>query len=282
MNRLTGPHRLRRLPTAAVALVSLLGGPLVGCEAESADPTLACRELKAEVSVFDARFVGEAQGGKAVAFVQAAKDLVWASNTLEQEVASACRRIGLDIGLGAHEMPPEPGPGGGAAGICNAVNRRFELIQRSQGLRSWVTVAAPQCQPNASAWSRCASACDPSRDPQCHLLCRLHANVHAECDTTHVRVRPARDDTLPPQIMNTLQANLGALIHAQLAYGQRLAPDALALNELAALLPPTVQSSSADLRDCVAAGRDVANDATRRIRVSERAATDLLARVQGF
>lgn len=269
------PRRWRHASWIAVVLAAW--ATLSGCSAKNGSAELACRELKPEVSALEASY-----GGKAAAFVQASKDMVWASTTLEQEVASACHRIGADIGLAEQEMPPEKGPGGAAAGICNAVNKRLDLIQRSQGLRTWITIAAPECQANQKAWTRCATVCDVARDPQCNLLCRVHANVHALCDQAQVRVRPARDEAVPPQIMNTLQANLGTLVHAQVSIGQRLAPDAMALNQIGAALPQMVSGQSSDVVDCVGAGNDVGKDATRRIRVSERAASDLIARVQGY
>lgn len=272
--KLPSPRRRRPFFWAAAVLAAAAGW---SCSAKNGSAELACPELKPEVSALEASL-----GGKTAAFVQASKDMVWASTTLEQEVASACRRIGADIGLGAHEMPPEKGPGGAAAGICNAVNKRLDLIQRSQGLRTWITIAAPECQANQNAWTRCASVCDVSRDPQCNLLCRVHANVHADCDQAQVRVRPARDEAVPPQIMNTLQANLGALVHAQVSIGQRLAPDMAALNQIGAALPQMMAGQSSDVLDCVGAGNDVGRDAARRIRVSERAASDLIARVQGY
>jgi hypothetical protein len=251
-----------------------------GCSAKSGGSDFSCDELKPEVSALESTYGGAAQRSKTAAYVQASKDIVWASSTLENEVASACRRIGADLGLQDHEMPVEKGPGGAAAGICNAVNRRIDLIQRSQALRTWVTIAAPSCRANQNAWTRCASVCDTNRDPQCGLMCRVHADVHAECDEAQVRVRPARDGNVPPQILNTFQANLGTLVHAQMAIGERLSPDVAALNQVAALL--TQQTSSGTAKECVGAAQEVSKDATRRIRTSTRAAADLVARIQGY
>ncbi len=277
----------RRAAAAASVFARCLlvgGGALlsVACsDAKSGDVTAACHALKPEVSALETRFSSDpVSNGKTAAFVQASKDVLWASNTLEHDVAAACQRIGTDLGLAEHEMKADKGTGGFASGICNAVSKRLDLMQRAQGLRTWVTIAAPECQYSQNAWARCGTICN-IQDPQCNLLCRIHANVHAACDQTQVRVRPARDQAVPPELMSTLAANLTSLVHAQIAIGKRIAPYALALNQQATVLTGMLGDAGSDAADCVRASTDAAKEAARRFRTSERAASDLLARVQG-
>lgn len=259
----------------------MLGLATWGCSAKSAKGADACEELKPELSALQASYTGNAVlNGKTAAFVQAAKDIVWASNLLEHDVAAACQRMGADLGLGEDEMQADKGPGGFASGYCNAVSKRLDLIQRNEGLSTWVTIAAPECVANQNAWSRCGTVCNV-QDPQCNLLCRIHANVHARCDEAQVRVRPGRTGQIPPQVMATLSANLASLVNAKIAVGERLSPDTTAITQMAAMMPQTVESASGDARACVGAGSDVSKDAARRMRISLRAADDLLARVEG-
>ena len=269
--------QLAALATTAVSLAAVLGA--TGCSSSSAE-TPSCRELDPEVSALEAKFGGGAFGPKTAAYVQSAKDLAWASNRLEQDVAAACRRIGNDIGLGAQEMPNDKGPGGEASGICNAVNARFAMIQRQEGLRVWVTITAPTCVSNQNAWNRCSTVCNPA-DPQCNALCKIHANVHAKCQQAQVRVRPARGSTVPPYIMSTLQANLASIVHGQAAIAERLRPDVVLHAQAGAGLPGLMAGASSDTLDCVGAGSEVSNQAARRLRISNRAATDLLVTLQG-
>jgi hypothetical protein len=237
--------------------------------------------MKPERSALDASYTSNpVANGKTAAFVQATKDLVWASNTLEHDVAAACQRIGTDLGLAPNEMPPDKGPGGYASGICNAVNKRLDLIQRTQGLNTWVTIAAPKCRPNRNTWSRCGAVCNV-QDPQCNLLCRVHANVHADCDRAQVRIRAGRTGALPPRVQTTLSANLPSLVHARIAIAERLAPDMTAVSQVAAMMPQAMANAGGDVKACIGAGSEATKDAARRFRISERAASDVLARVQG-
>lgn len=276
------PHKATSSPGLVILATLLAVSAPTSCSSpKTGSVTDACKQLQPEVSALEASFSSNpVTNGKTAAFVQASKDILWASNTLEHDVAAACQRIGTDLGLTEQDMQADKGPGGFASGICNAVNKRLDLIQRTEGMRTWVTIAEAECVPNQNAWARCGTVCNP-QDPHCNLMCRAHANVHATCDQTQVRVRAARDLPVPPQIMNTLTANLTSLVHAQVTIGKRLAADALALNQVAAVLPGTLGDAGGDVKDCVGAGGDASKEAARRMRTSERAASDVLARIQG-
>jgi len=213
-------------------------------------------------------------------FVQAAKDVAWSSTTLEQEVASACRRIGADIGVPWSEMASLKGPGGGAIGACDPVIIRLHRIL-AEGMRLWVTVGAPVCRANDNAWRRCAARCDARCDPTCSVACRVHAQVHADCTSAHVRVRAMQGADLPyaDRLIATLQANLPTMVHAQLAMGERLAPEIAALQQAGRAAGVNLRESKA--ADCLAASRSEIANATKRTRLSIRASDDFANRSQG-
>jgi hypothetical protein len=266
-------------PTLGLTL--LLPLTVGGCGLSGKIGTAACPALRPEVSALDTKMSANAQvDGKVRAFVQASKDMAWVSGQLEAEVASACRRIGADLGIPPHQMQPSKGLGGAAAGACEPVAATIDAILR-QGIRLWITVVPPQCQANASAMSRCGGACNVSADAECAASCQAHANVHASCKPAHVGVRVMQGADQAGALVATLQANLPSLIHAQMALGQRLANDAKVVAQVGANLPKVVGNAGAQALACIGAGADVAAKASVRLNVSLRASTTVTARVQG-
>lgn len=241
----------------------------------------ACPALSPEVSALDASFSSNPQvNAKVRAFVQASKDMAWISGQLEGEVASACRRMGADLGIPPHQMQPSKGPGGAAAGACEPVAQTIDAILR-QGIRLWITVVPPECQANASAMGRCNGVCNMQSDAECAASCQAHANVHASCRPAQVSVRVAQGQEMAGKLVATLQANLPSLINAQLSIGQRLANDAKTVAQVGGNLPRIVGNASAQALACIGAGADIAAQATVRLNVSVRASATVTTRVQG-
>ncbi len=269
-------HRI----VAATALTCLFGAS-VSCGVSGKIGAAACPALGPDAATLDTNFTSDPRAnGKIRAFVQAAKDITWASGLLEAEVGSACRRIGVDLGISPHEMQPRKGPGGAAAGPCDVVAARIDAILR-QGIRPWVTVVPPTCQANASAYGRCSGVCDVNSDAECNASCRAHANVHAACEPAQVSVRASDNAAEAAALISTLQANLPALVHAQMALGHRLLGDAKVLAQVGASLPKLVGNAGGQALACVGAAADAAASATVRINVSVRASTNITARVGG-
>ena len=157
---------LAPLMMSAAAFLSLSAS---GCGITGKLGAAACPALRLESSALDTNFSANAQlNGKVATFVQAAKDMAWASGQLEAEVSSACRRIGTDLGVPPHEMRPRKGPGGASAGACTAVSARIDAIMR-QGIRLWVTVtphnARPTPTPTRAAPVAATSTATPSAAP---------------------------------------------------------------------------------------------------------------------
>jgi len=243
--------------------------------------TAACPALRPGVAALDAQFSANAQiNGKVRAFVQATKDIGSVSAQLEAEVTNACHRIGADLGLAPGQMQPRKGAGGAAAGACDAVAMRIDAILR-QGVSLQVTVQPPQCQANASAQARCAGACDVNNDAECRASCQAHANVHASCQPAQVSVRAGHGAERAGQLITTLQANLPALVHAQIALGQRIVNDAKVVAQIGSNLPRIVGKAGAQALACIGAAADVAAQATVRINVSVRASANVSGRVTG-
>ncbi|MEZ4446178.1 MAG: hypothetical protein R3B72_44285 [Polyangiaceae bacterium] len=266
--------------TGTVGLL-LMAAAVGGCGVGGKLGAAACPALKPEASAFDANFSANAAvNGKLRAFTQSAKDMAWISGQMEAEVASACRRMGLDLGIPAQEMQPQKGLGGAAAGACEPVAATIDAILR-QGIRLWVTVVPPECQANASAASRCAGVCDMSSDNECRATCTAHANVHAACRPAQVSVRVMQGAEQAGALVATLQANLPALIHSQLALGQRLSSDAQVVAQVGKALPRVVGDAGAEALACIGAGADLAAQASVRLNVSMRASLTVSSRVTG-
>jgi hypothetical protein len=266
-------------PPLSIGLVLALA-VLAGCNGSKTAGVAACAELGAEADTLDASFSSDAlANGRVRAFVQAAKDSVWTAATLEQEVADACRRIGHDIGLTDGHMRPANGPGGFAAGACEPVALSLDTAIR-QGLRLWVTIQPPTCTPNGNAWNRCASRCDANRDPDCSASCHAHANVHATCEPARVSVRAMHGGENAGPLLATLQANLPTLVHAQVAFGQRLQPEVQTVAQVGARLRRSVVDAGGKAADCAGAGADAVGQAMMGLSVSLRASTLVTSRLQ--
>jgi hypothetical protein len=212
--------------------------------------------------------------------VQAAKDMAAVSQQLEAEATAACQRMGADLGLGPAQLQPRQGPGGAAAGACEAVGVAIDGILR-QGVQVRATVQPPVCQANAQAQARCGASCDVSTDAECRASCQAHADVNASCTPAVVTVQASQSAALALRLVQTLQANLPTLIHAQVTLGQRLVGDAKVVAQVGTQLPNLVGNAGAQALACVAAAADVAASASVRIEVSVRASASVSGRVGG-
>jgi hypothetical protein len=265
----------------ALAFLVPMALATMSCGASGKLGVAACPALSPEMSALDGNFSSNPQlNGKVRTFVQAGKDLQWASSQLEAEVASACQRIGTDIGIPIHQMQANRGPGGAASGACEAVQLRIDAILR-QGIRLWITVTPPRCQANANAHGRCAGACDVNADAECRASCQAHANVHATCEPAQVSVRAMQGGEQAGPLIATLQANMPSLVNAQLALGQRIMEDAKVITQVGKHLPQVIANAGAAALACVGAGADAAANASVRINVSVRASANLSSRIGG-
>jgi hypothetical protein len=268
--------------SAVVLRSSLLGAWLLacgGCGPKSAGAS-PCAELSPEASAFEARFADDPRlNARAAVFVQAAKDLGWASAALEQEVAGACQRVGRDVGLTPAELAPQDGPGGVALGACDPVNARVEAILRA-GVRPWLTVTPPECAANAGAAARCAARCDVRVDPYCAASCKAHGGAHASCTEARVGVRLLRGEDQVAAFVATLEANLPSLVEARFRLEQLIAPDTTMLLQAAARLRADFAGES-HAEACAGASTDLLIAATKRNRLVLRTSGDILARIAG-
>lgn len=119
----------------------------------------------------------------------------------------------------------------------------------------------------------------PSADAECQASCRAHADVNASCTPAQVMVRGTANTEMAMRLGNTLQANLPALLHAELALGRRLIQDAQVVGQVGAQLPRMVGQAGAHAIACVGAAADAAASASVRINVSVRASAGVTGRV---
>lgn len=241
----------------------------------------ACPALRPESSTLDESFgTDERVNAKLRPFLQAAKDVDWASTQVEHLAAGACRRIGQDLGLGDVAMQPMAGPGGVAAGACGPVVQRIDAVLR-EGVRLWITYAPAQCRPNMDAWNRCGGRCDVQGDVECRASCQAHANVHASCHGAQLSVRVSQGDARAVALIATLQANLPDLMEAQYTLGQRLTAETQSVSRVAGIIRRQLGEASAEARGCAKAAGEMATDATTRMRVSVRASAAITSLVGG-
>jgi hypothetical protein len=115
--------------------------------------------------VMSMRFSADARvDAKVRAFVVASKDLVGVAAQAELEAATACRRMGHDLGMSDAEMARRSGEGGDAAGACEPLAARIQAILRS-GVRIQVSAVPPQCQASAQAEAACSGSCSAQVSP---------------------------------------------------------------------------------------------------------------------
>jgi hypothetical protein len=259
-----------------IAFAALLVAPACG-PASASQPV--CAELAPEAAPLEASFATDPRlDARAAVFVQAAKDVSWATAAAEQEIAGSCQRIGRDLGLPPNELQPQQGPGGAAIGACDPVNARMDAILAT-GIRLWVTIGPPECPPNAAAFARCSTRCDGRSDPYCAVACKAHAAAQASCTETAVAVRVMGGSGAEP-LVATLEANLPSLVQARFMLETVLSPEVSALLQAAAQLPGTLEGET-HAKECAGASADLLVDASKRTRLAVRGSGDIVARVQG-
>ncbi len=134
----------------------------------------------------------------------------------------------------------------------------------------------------AGAWQapRCeGSMRGPSADAECDASCRAHADVHAACTPTQVNVQATQNTAEIARLAATLQANLPALLHAQITLARRLSADVRTVGQVGAQLPRLVGQAGAHALACVGAGASVVGSASARVDVSFRASASVSGRV---
>lgn len=212
--------------------------------------------------------------GKIRTFVQAANDAMGVASTIEMEVATACQRIGFDLGVPQQAMVPRPEQGGRASGACGPVAARLDWILRS-GVQVSVQVTPPMCQANAQASARCAGACGGAMgDAECQASCRAHADIHGSCTQPMINVNSS-----DARLAQTLQANLPMLLHAELTLARRLAGDVQTLGQVGANLPQLVGNAGVHALGCIAGAADASVAASAQINGSLRASASISGRI---
>jgi hypothetical protein len=158
---------LRALPRvlAAGGGLSLLLVVAASCNGLGGLGVAACPQLRNDVDALGASFSANASvNGKVRTFVQAAKDIAEVAARAEMTAASACLRMGADLGLTPQQMGAREGQGGAAKGACEAVATRIGAMQQ-QGIYLRVQVTPPQCQADVQAEARCNGSCSAQLDP---------------------------------------------------------------------------------------------------------------------
>src|SRR6185503_9576826 len=94
----------------------------------------------------------------------------------------------------------------------------------------------------------------PSADAECNASCNARASFRAQCQPGRVAVQVSQGAEMAGRLAATLQANLPALLHAQIALGKRMLGDVRVVVDVGAQLPKVVGDAGAQALACIAAG----------------------------
>jgi hypothetical protein len=170
---------------------------------------------------------------------------------------------------------------GACNGNCSARNARGECAGACSGDCNGVCDATchARCQ---GTWQ--APRCEgyvrpPSFDAECSASCRAHANINASCTPAVVNVQVSQNAELAMRLAATMQRNLPALLHAELALGRRVLADAQVIGQVGAELPKIVGNAGAHALACIAASTNATARASISIRVTVQASASVSGKV---
>lgn len=355
--------RWKGIAVAAPLLVVVVAG----CENFGPLDSLAgtaCPELRG--GAMNGMFTTDPKANGTIrAFVQASGDLDAVANAMEGQVADACMRMGVDLGLSPVQMQPTQGAGGRAQGACGPVAARIDGILRAYGnAQLSVAYVPPECRFGADAYASCAAQCNvsvdpgyvvahcapgrlsgtcqgtcnggcdgvcngscqgacsaagpggqcagecsgtchgqcsatchaqcqgqwvaprcdvdaraPSADAKCDASCKAHAEITAACTPARVWVQGGAQVADVARLAGTLQANLPALLTAQIGYGKRLAADIQALADVAVDVGRVLGDVGAHGAACIAGAGAVLGQAQASVQVSVSVSASVTGRV---
>jgi hypothetical protein len=162
--------------------------------------------------------------------------------------------------------------GSNAAGQCNGkcngtCNGRCDATCHAKCEGTW---KAPHCAANVKA---------PSADAKCDASCKAHANLVAQCTEPKVNAQASVNAGEMPKLVATLQANLPALIKAEIAYGRRISGDVEALVQVGGELPSVIGDAGAHAAACIAASAEAVAHAQASLRVSVQVSAEVSGKV---
>jgi hypothetical protein len=240
----------------------------------------ACPDIGPGRLVLGSQFISSGPiDTKVKAYVQASNDLGAVASQAEMEIAQACTRIGIDLGVPGNAMQPRQENGGRANGACYPAANALDNLNQ-QGAAVWVRVTPPFCTPNQLALNQCSQTCAANPgDLECAASCKAHGDIYGTCSPALIVVTPSNPNPLSFRLAGTLQANLPALIHGQFALARRLVVTGQALNQIGQNLNMQVNQAGAVAQGCVADGTNQVQTASWLLQISERAASQVSGRV---
>ncbi len=118
----------------------------------------------------------------------------------------------------------------------------------------------------------------PSADARCEGSCKAHAELTAQCTPAKVNVHATVNTGEMGKLIATLQANLPALITAEIAYGRRIAGDVQVLVQTGSELPSAFGQLTGHAAACIAAAANATVSAQASLHVSIQASASLSAK----
>ena len=118
----------------------------------------------------------------------------------------------------------------------------------------------------------------PSADGRCDGSCKAHADITAQCSEPKVKVVGNVNTGEMPKLIATLEANLPALVKAEVAYGKRIAANIDTLVQTGAELPNAMGHVAGHATACVAAAANACLSAQASLRVSVQASASVSAK----
>ena len=222
------------------------------------------------------------------------------------DVAAACSgQCNVSVDPGYVKAHCEPGHlyghcegacGGQCSGTCNGEcqGQCAGQAAASPGAASGGGQCAGQC--NGTCKGSCSADCHgscsvdfkepkcdvavrgPSADGHCEGSCKAHADLTAQCTEARVNVRAQVNTGDMGKLVATLQANLPALVRAEIAYGSRIVGDIQTLVQTGAELPNALGQLTGHAAACLGAAANACVSAQASLRVSVQASASISAK----
>jgi hypothetical protein len=167
----------------------------------------------------------------------------------------------------AQAAPGAASGGGKCAGQCNGTCKG-SCSADCHGNCS-VSFKEPKCDVEVRA---------PSADAHCAGSCKAHANLTAQCTEARVNVHAQVNTGDMGKLVATLQANLPALVRAEIAYGARIAGDVRMLVQTGSELPNAFGQLTGHAAACLGAAANACVSAQASLSVSVQASASISAK----
>lgn len=212
--------------TAASLLTLALVLVLVSCAGTSSSSSspatapdaqnLICPELSGNSDPLEATFVdAPAANARIRTFVASARGLNDVTLEIERRAVETCRAIAHDIG--APEVPRTAA----LDAQCAPVREAIAAVAK-ENIELRIAIAPPKCKTDDARKARCEAVAASAKAAESGDLCTAQGAVYARCSLPSVTFAASKQIENIVKLGRSLEANLPALLYADLALGRRL------------------------------------------------------------